>query len=133
MNNDPVKYGIEKFEGKIIRTSGRVDKYLEKNPGKLPSAEKRGPRVRLNKGQESISQWEQLATQVVYRNFTNEPIDESTKQSMMAGFRGCGTPVCVEALKKLEEVKCAAWTQKDVKAGMLLPRTKKGKQNDSDN
>lgn len=133
MNNKDISEQAAKiFEGKIILRNGKLENYLKKYPGKFPEPPIESEFKNQKPGMEknAQSQWERIATQIKFRNFSENPIDDSTRQSLIVGLRSIRSTACKEAVEKLEQIKTASWGKKDLKAGKLLPRNKKGKQND---
>ena len=69
--------------------------------------------------------WVEIAEKILERDFCEEPIDRSTKDSWVIGLRANIDPASKAALTKLKQTKPIIWGKKDKAAGTLLSRRKK--------
>ena len=72
-----------------------------------------------------VDPWIILAEEILERDFCEEPIDRSTKDSWVIGLRAKIDPASKAALTKLKQTKPIIWGKKDKAAGSLLSRRKK--------
>jgi len=70
----------------------------------------------------SHAPWVEVARHVLSRDFRDEPVDETERNSMLIGLRSIQHPLCLEATRLLESLKPVKWGSKDVRAGRLLSR-----------
>ena len=72
-----------------------------------------------------VDPWIKVAEKILERDFCEEPIDRSTKDSWVIGLRAKIDPASKAALTKLKRTKPVAWGEKDKAVGKLLPRRKR--------
>ena len=72
-----------------------------------------------------VDPWIKVAEGILERDFCEEPIDRSTKDSWVIGLRAKIDPASKAALTKLKRTKPVAWGEKDKAVGKLLPRRKR--------
>ena len=72
-----------------------------------------------------VDPWIKVAEKILERDFCEEPIDRSTKDSWVIGLRAKIDPASKAALAKLKQTKPVVWSKRDLVAGKLLPRRKR--------
>ena len=71
-----------------------------------------------------VDPWILVAKKILERDFCEEPIDRSTKDSWVIGLRAKIDPASKAALTKLKQTKPVVSGEKDKEVGKLLPRRK---------
>ncbi len=117
---DHVLHLVAKFEPKSVREMS-VEEYEAEFDTKFPAPDPTPKPARAK----VVDPWVRIAEEILERNFCEEPIDRSTRKSLMIGLRGRDHPNARTALAKLAGVKPVRWRKKDLKAGHLLPRVRK--------
>ena len=87
-----------------------------KFPASVPTPKPARPKI--------VDPWIRIAEEILERDFCEEPIDRSTRKSLMIGLRAKIDPASKAALTKLKRTKPVAWGEKDKAVGKLLPRRK---------
>ena len=72
-----------------------------------------------------VDPWFKVAEGILERDFCEEPIDRSTRKSLMIGLRAKIDPASKAALARLKQIKPVVWSKRDLVAGKLLPRRKR--------
>ena len=72
-----------------------------------------------------VDPWIRIAEEILERDFCEEPIDRSTRKSLMIGLRAKIDPASKAALARLKQIKPVVWSKRDLVAGKLLPRRKR--------
>ena len=72
-----------------------------------------------------VDPWFKVAEGILERDFCEEPIDRSTKDSWVIGLRAKTDSPSKAALAKLKQTKPVVWSKRDLVAGKLLPRRKR--------
>ena len=72
-----------------------------------------------------VDPWIKVAEKILERDFCEEPIDRSTKDSWAIGLRAKIDPASKAALARLKQTKPVVWSKRDLVAGKLLPRRKR--------
>ena len=72
-----------------------------------------------------VDPWILVAEKILERDFCEEPIDRSTKDSWAIGLRAKIDPASKAALARLKQTKPVVWSKRDLVAGKLLPRRKR--------
>lgn len=111
---------LERFEPKSVRVM-TVEEYEREFDTKFPDDNP------SKEGHMSMSPdpWMKIATDILERDFDEEPIDLSTKKCFIMGLRRRGEPIVMDALTKLQSIRPVKWTKRDLVAGKLLPRRKR--------
>ena len=108
------------FNAKSVRDMS-VEEYEEefdtKFPVPVPTSKPARPKI--------VDPWIRIAEEILERDFCEEPIDRSTKDSWVIGLRAKIDPASKAALTKLKQTKPIIWGKKDKAAGSLLSRRKK--------
>jgi hypothetical protein len=122
-NNPDTEHVLQlaaKFEPKSVRVMS-VEEYEEefdtKFPVPVPTPKPARPKI--------VDPWIRIAEEILERDFCEEPIDRSTKDSWVIGLRAKIDPASKAALVKLKQTKPVVWGGKDKAAGKLLPRRKR--------
>ena len=109
-----------KFEPKSVREMS-VEEYERefdtKFPAPVPTPKPARPKI--------VDPWINVAEEILERDFCEEPIDRSTKDSWVIGLRAKIDPASKAALAKLKQTKPVVWSKRDLVAGKLLPRRKR--------
>ena len=72
-----------------------------------------------------VDPWIRIAEEILERDFGEEPIDRSTRKSLMIGLRAKTDLSSKVALARLKQTKPVVWSRGDLVAGKLLPRRKR--------
>ena len=108
------------FNAKSVREMS-VEEYEEefdtKFPVPVPTPKPARPKI--------VAPWILVAEGILERDFCEEPIDRSTRKSLMIGLRAKTDLSSKAALARLKQTKPVAWGEKDKAVGKLLPRRKK--------
>ena len=108
------------FNAKSVREMS-VEEYEEefdtKFPVPVPTPKPARPKI--------VDPWILVAEKILERDFCEEPIDRSTKDSWVIGLRAKIDPASKAALIKLKRINPVAWREMDKAAGTLLSRRKK--------
>ena len=110
----------ELFNAKSVREMSEEEYEAEfgtKLPEPRPTTKPARPRL--------ADPWVEIAEKILERDFCEEPIDRSTKDSWVIGLRANIDPASKAALTKLKQTKPIIWGKKDKAAGTLLSRRKK--------
>ena len=110
----------ELFNAKSVRQMSEEEYEAEfgtKLPEPRPTPKPARPRL--------ADPWVEIAEKILERDFCEEPIDRSTKDSWVIGLRANIDPASKAALTKLKQTKPIIWGKKDKAAGTLLSRRKK--------
>ena len=108
------------FNAKSIRVMSEEEYEREfdtKFPAPDPTPHPARPKI--------VDPWIKVAEEILERDFCEEPIDRSTKDSWVIGLRAKIDPASKAALTKLKQTKPIIWGKKDKAAGTLLSRRKK--------
>ena len=108
------------FNAKSVRVMS-VEEYEEefdtKFPVPVPTPKPARPKI--------VDPWIRIAEEILERDFCEEPIDRSTKDSWVMGLRAKIDPASKAALARLKQTKPVVWSKRDLVAGKLLPRRKR--------
>ncbi len=108
------------FNAKSVRVMS-VEEYEEefdtKFPVPVPTPKPARPKI--------VDPWIRIAEEILERDFCEEPIDRSTKDSWVIGLRAKIDPASKAALARLKQTKPVVWSKRDLVAGKLLPRRKR--------
>ena len=108
------------FNAKSVRVMS-VEEYEEefdtKFPVPVPTPKPARPKI--------VDPWIRIAEEILERDFCEEPIDRSTKDSWVIGLRAKIDPASKAALAKLKQTKPVVSGEKDKEVGKLLPRRKR--------
>ena len=108
------------FNAKSIRVMS-VEEYERefdtKFPVPVPTPKPARPKI--------VDPWIRIAEEILERDFCEEPIDRSTKDSWVIGLRAKIDPASKAALARLKQTKPVVWSKRDLVAGKLLPRRKR--------
>ena len=121
-NNPDTEHVLQlaaKFEPKSVRVMSVEEYEAEfdtKFPVPVPTPKPARPKI--------VDPWIKVAEKILERDFCEEPIDRSTKDSWVIGLRAKIDPASKAALIKLKRINPVAWG-KDKAAGKLLPRRKR--------
>jgi hypothetical protein len=110
----------ELFNAKSVREMSEEEYEAEfgtKLPEPRPTPKPARPRL--------ADPWVEIAEKILEKDFCEEPIDRSTKDSWVIGLRANIDPASKAALTKLKQTKPIIWGKKDKAAGTLLSRRKK--------
>ena len=118
--SDHVLMLAAKFESKSVRVMS-VEEYEAEFDTKfpLPVPTPKPARAKV------VDPWVRIAGEILERNFDQEPIDRSTRKSLMIGLRTKTDPSSRAALARLKQIKPVVWSKRDLVAGKLLPRRKR--------
>ena len=122
-NNPDTEHVLQlaaKFEPKSVRVMSEEEYEREfdtKFPVPVPTPKPARPKI--------VDPWILVAEKILERDFCEEPIDRSTKDSWVIGLRAKIDPASKAALTKLKRIKPVAWGEKDKAVGKLLPRRKR--------
>jgi hypothetical protein len=72
-----------------------------------------------------VDPWIRIAEEILERDFNEDPIDRSTRKSLMIGLRAKTDLSSKAALARLKQTKPVVWSKRDLVAGKLLPRRKR--------
>ena len=72
-----------------------------------------------------VDPWIRIAEEILERDFNEDPIDRSTRKSLMIGLRAKTDSSSKAALARLKQTKPVVWSKRDLVAGKLLPRRKR--------
>ena len=108
------------FNAKLVREMS-VEEYEEEFDTKFPVPVPT-PKPARSK---IVDPWIKVAEKILERDFCEEPIDRSTKDSWAIGLRAKIDPASKAALARLKQTKPVVWSRRDLVAGKLLPRRKK--------
>jgi hypothetical protein len=108
------------FNAKSVREMS-VEEFEEefdtKFPVPVPTPKPARPKI--------VDPWILVAEGILERDFCEEPIDRSTKDSWVIGLRAKIDPASKAALTKLKQTRPVVWSKRDLVAGKLLPRRKR--------
>ena len=108
------------FNAKSVREMS-VEEYEEefdtKFPVPVPTPKPARPKI--------VDPWIRIAEEILERDFCEEPIDRSTRKSLMIGLRAKTDLSSKAALARLKQTKPVVWSKRDLVAGKLLPRRKR--------
>ena len=108
------------FNAKLVREMS-VEEYEAEFGTKLPE-----PRPTPKPARPRLADpWVEIAEKILERDFCEEPIDRSTKDSWVIGLRAKIDPASKAALARLKQTKPVVWSKRDLVAGKLLPRRKR--------
>ena len=108
------------FNSKSIRVMSEEEYEREfdtKFPVPVPTPKPARPKI--------VDPWILVAEKILERDFCEEPIDRSTKDSWVIGLRAKIDPASKAALARLKQTKPVVWSKRDLVAGKLLPRRKR--------
>lgn len=122
-NNPDTEHVLQlaaKFEPKSVRVMS-VEEYEAEFDTKFPvpvqTPKPARPKI--------VDPWIKVAEKILERDFCEEPIDRSTKDSWAIGLRAKIDPASKAALARLKQTKPVVWSKRDLVAGKLLPRRKR--------
>ena len=108
------------FNAKSVREMS-VEEFEEefdtKFPVPVPTPKPARPKI--------VDPWILVAEGILERDFCEEPIDRSTRKSLMIGLRAKTDLSSKAALARLKQTKPVVWSKRDLVAGKLLPRRKR--------
>jgi len=107
------------FNAKSVRVMS-VEEYEEEFDTKFPAPDPTPHPARPK----IVDPWIKVAEEILERDFCEEPIDRSTRKSLMIGLQAKSDPSSRAALARLKQTKPVVWSKSDVIAGKLLPRRK---------
>ena len=110
----------ELFNAKSVREMSEEEYEAEfgtKLPEPRPTPKPARPRL--------ADPWVEITEKILERDFCEEPIDRSTKDSWVIGLRAKIDPASKAALTKLKQTRPVVWSKRDLVAGKLLPRRKR--------
>jgi hypothetical protein len=122
-NNPDTEHVLQlaaKFEPKSVREMSVEEYEAEfdtKFPVPVPTPKPARPKI--------VDPWILVAEKILERDFCEEPIDRSTKDSWVIGLRAKIDPASKAALARLKQTKPVVWSKRDLVAGKLLPRRKR--------
>ena len=108
------------FNAKSVRVMSVEEYEAEfdtKFPVPVPTPKPARPKI--------VDPWIRIAEEILERDFCEEPIDRSTKDSWVIGLRAKIDPASKAALARLKQTKPVVWSKRDLVAGKLLPRRKR--------
>ena len=108
------------FNAKSVRVMSVEEYEAEfdtKFPVPVPTPKPARPKI--------VDPWIRIAEEILERDFCEEPIDRSTRKSLMIGLRAKIDPASKAALARLKQIKPVVWSKRDLVAGKLLPRRKR--------
>ena len=115
---------VGKFEPQSVRVMSVEEYEAEceaecdtKIPVPVPTPKPGRPKI--------VDSWILVAEEILERDFCEEPIDRSTKDSWVIGLRAKIDPASKAALARLKQTKPVVWSKRDLVAGKLLPRRKR--------
>ena len=111
---------VAKFEPQSVRVMS-VEEYEAEFDTKFPVPVPTPKPARAK----VVDPWVRIAGEILERNFDQEPIDRSTRKSLMIGLRTKTDPSSRAALARLKQIKPVVWSKRDLVAGKLLPRRKR--------
>ena len=88
-----------------------------KFPAPVPTPKPARPKI--------VDPWIRIAEEILERDFNEDPIDRSTRKSLMIGLRAKTDSSSKAALARLKQTKPVVWSKRDLVAGKLLPRRKR--------
>ena len=109
-----------KFESKSVRVMS-VEEYESEFDTKFPVPVPTPKPARAK----VVDPWVRIAEEILERDFCEEPIDRSTRKSLIIGLRAKTDPSSKAALGRLKQTKPVVWSKRDLAAGKLLPRRKR--------
>ena len=107
-----VEHLLKKFGGRVVKVMS-VEEYEEEFDTTFPAT---GPQSA------KADSWLDYARMILVRDFDREPIDRSTIKTYRIGLKGNDHPDARAAVERLKSVKPVRWTNRDLRAGGLLPR-----------
>ena len=111
---------VAKFEPQSVRVMS-VEEYEAEFDTKFPvpvqTPKPARPKI--------VDPWIRIAEEILERDFCEEPIDRSTRKSLMIGLRAKTDSSSKVALARLKQTKPVVWSKRDLVAGKLLPRRKR--------
>ena len=122
-NNPDTEHVLQlaaKFEPQSVRVMSVEEYEAEfdtKFPVPVPTPKPARPKI--------VDPWIRIAEEILERDFCEEPIDRSTKDSWVIGLRAKIDPASKAALARLKQTKPVVWSKRDLVAGKLLPRRKR--------
>ena len=111
---------VAKFEPQSVREMSVEEYEAEfdtKFPAPVPTPKPARPKI--------VDPWIRIAEEILERDFCEEPIDRSTRKSLMIGLRAKTDLSSKVALARLKQTKPVVWSKRDLVAGKLLPRRKR--------
>ena len=111
---------VSKYEPQSVREMSVEEYEAEfdtKFPVPVPTPKPARPKI--------VDPWIRIAEEILERDFCEEPIDRSTKDSWVIGLRAKIDPASKAALARLKQTKPVVWSKRDLVAGKLLPRRKR--------
>ena len=111
---------VAKFEPQSVRVMSVEEYEAEfdtKFPVPVPTPKPARPKI--------VDPWIRIAEEILERDFCEEPIDRSTRKSLMIGLRAKTDLSSKVALARLKQTKPVVWSKRDLVAGKLLPRRKR--------
>ncbi len=122
-NNPDTEHVLQlaaKFEPQSVRVMSVEEYEAEfdtKFPVPVPTPKPARPKI--------VDPWIRIAEEILERDFNEDPIDRSTRKSLMIGLRAKIDPASKAALARLKQIKPVVWSKRDLVAGKLLPRRKR--------
>ena len=107
-----VEHLLKKFGGRVVKVVS-VEEYEEEFDTTFPTT---------GSQQAKANPWLDYARMILVRDFDREPIDRSTIKTYRIGLKGNDHPDARAAVERLKSVKPVRWTNRDLRAGGLLPR-----------
>ena len=111
---------VAKFEPQSVREMSVEEYEAEfdtKFPVPVPTSKPARPKI--------VDPWIRIAEEILERDFNEDPIDRSTRKSLMIGLRAKTDLSSKVALARLKQTKPVVWSKRDLVAGKLLPRRKR--------
>lgn len=111
---------VAKFEPQSVRVMSVEEYEAEfdtKFPVPVPTPKPARPKI--------VDPWIRIAEEILERDFNEDPIDRSTRKSLMIGLRAKTDLSSKVALARLKQTKPVVWSKRDLVAGKLLPRRKR--------
>ena len=111
---------VAKFEPQSVRVMSVEEYEAEfdtKFPVPVPTPKPARPKI--------VDPWIRIAEEILERDFNEDPIDRSSRKSLMIGLRAKTDSPSKAALARLKQTKPVVWSKKDLVAGKLLPRRKR--------
>ena len=111
---------VAKFEPQSVREMSVEEYEAEfdtKFPVPVPTPKPARPKI--------VDPWIRIAEEILERDFNEDPIDRSTRKSLMIGLRAKTDSSSKAALARLKQTKPVVWSKRDLIADKLLPRRKR--------
>ncbi len=112
MESAKVEHLLKKFGGRVVKVIS-VEEYEEEFDTTFPTTRSQ---------QAKATPWLDYARMILVRDFDRERIDRSTIKTYRIGLKGNDHPDARAAVERLKSVKPVRWTNRDLRAGGLLPR-----------